>query len=178
VSKKGVNPVVLGIGALIVLPMLALFWVSFGNDPHALPSVLEGKPAPAFELRDLDGNAVSLASLQGSPVVLNFWSTWCGPCKEEHPILLSAARNNPEVKFFGVIYADDPEKAGRYLKTAGTSYPHLVDETGHAAITYGVAGVPETFFIDAAGRIVHKQVGPVNGQMLAMMLGRLKQESK
>lgn len=177
-SRRGANPWVLGIGAAVVLPLLALFWVSFGNDPRALPSVLEGRPAPAFELSDLDGNPVSLAQLAGTPVVLNFWSTWCGPCKQEHPVLLQAARNNPDVKFFGVIYADDPEKAKRYLAAAGTSYPHLVDQTGHAAIAYGVAGVPETFFIDASGRIVHKQVGPVDGQLLAMLLGRMKQESR
>ncbi len=169
-GKGGVNYTVLGIGLALVLPMLWLFATSFGNDPHAVPSVLEDTPAPAFRLVDLDGVTWDSEQLKGKPIVLNFWSTWCGPCKQEHPVLQEAARIYPEVKFLGVIYSDEPEKCRRYLAAAGTSYEHLIDDGGRVAIDYGVAGVPETFFIDATGTIVHKQVGPVSMPLLGMLL--------
>jgi cytochrome c biogenesis protein CcmG/thiol:disulfide interchange protein DsbE len=164
---------VLGLGALIVLPLLVLFARSFGNDPHAVPSVLEQKPAPSFALTDLDGQPWSSASLVGKPYVLNFWSTWCGPCKQEHQVLQAAAKAHPEVQFLGVIYSDEPDACRRYLEKAGTTYDHLVDAAGRVAIDYGVAGVPETFFVSADGTIVHKQVGPVTGPILESLLARI-----
>jgi cytochrome c biogenesis protein CcmG/thiol:disulfide interchange protein DsbE len=112
----------------------------------------------------------TLDALKGQPVVLNFWSTWCGPCKYEHDDLQRAARQNPDVKFLGVIYSDEPDKCRRYLRQVGTAYEHLVDTSGRTAIDYGVAGVPETFFINAAGTIVHKQVGPVNARILQRLM--------
>ena len=169
-----VNRAILIGGAALVLPMLGLFAASFGNDPHAVPSVLEGTPAPAFSLTDLDGKSWSSEALVGTPMVLNFWSTWCGPCKAEHGVLQAAARRYTDVKFLGVIYSDEPEACERYLQRAGTSYEHLVDPDGRTAIDYGVAGVPETYFIDAAGTIVHKQVGPVNGPLLQSLLAKIR----
>ena len=113
-----------GIGLLIsvlAVPILK------GTDPHALPSVMEGRKAPAFALKSLDGQAWSSDTLLGKPVVLNFWATWCGPCAQEHPVLLSAARKYPDVVFLGVLYGDEPVKAQRYLAKAGAVYPTLVD---------------------------------------------------
>lgn len=173
--KKGVNWVVLAVGAALILPTLWLFATSFGNDPHALPSVLVRQPAPAFALADLQGTRWSLDGQKGTPTVLNFWSTWCGPCKAEHAVLQEAARRHAgKVQFLGVIYQDDPDACGRYLDKVGTSYPHLVDDAGRVAIDYGVAGVPETFFIGADGTILHKQVGPVNAAMIEALLARLE----
>lgn len=175
-SRRGrVNPWVLGLGLALVVPMLVLFAASFGNDPHAVPSVLEGRAAPVFRLQDLQGRTWDLAELRGRPVVLNFWSTWCLPCRQEHGLLQEAARRWPEVQFLGVIYADEPEKCERYLATAGTSYDHLVDPGGRTSIDYGVAGVPETFFLDRDGVIVHKQVGPVSPALLSTLLPRLSE---
>jgi cytochrome c biogenesis protein CcmG/thiol:disulfide interchange protein DsbE len=169
----GVNWTVLVVGLAIVLPLVALFAVSFGNDPHAVPNMLEGQRAPSFQLVDLDGKPWSLEALRGKPVVLNFWSTWCGPCKQEHQILQDGARRHPEVTFLGVVYNDEPDACRRYLEKAGTSYAHLVDADGRVAIDYGVAGVPETYFIDATGTIAHKQVGPVNGPILEQLVSHL-----
>jgi len=171
--SQGVNKKVLYIGLALVVPMLVLFAASFGNDPRAVPSVLEGAEAPTFELTTLDGDSVSLGGLQGKPVVINFWSTWCLPCKQEHHVLLDGARRHKDVQFLGILYSDTPDKAVRYLATAGAAYPHLIDVNGRTAIDYGVAGVPETYFIDAAGRIVHKQVGPVNGPLLEALIARM-----
>lgn len=171
---RKVNWTVIGIGLALILPMLWLFATSFGNNPRAIPSMLEGEPAPDFTLVDLDGTPVTLSELKGTPVVVNFWSTWCGPCKYEHPYLLQAARSNPDVRFLGVIYNDEPEKCRRYLAQAGSAYPHLVDASSRTAIDYGVGGVPETFFINRAGEIVHKQNGPLDNRALSFHLSRIK----
>ncbi len=161
-------------GLVLILPLLALLASGFGKDPHRLPSTLEGKTAMDFDLRDLDGNRVHLADLRGTPVVLNFWATWCMPCRAEHPLLVAAARATPGVKFFGVVYGDQPGAVKRYLASAGTSYPHLVDPDNGVAVDYGVAGVPESFFIDRNGVIVAKQPGPLDAGTLAMRLAQLE----
>ncbi len=160
-SRSRVNWPILVVGLALVVPLLGLLYSGFGKDPHARPSALVGTRAAEFSLRDLDGNEVALSDFAGRPVVLNFWSTWCGPCKFEHPVLQQAALDNPDVVFLGVIYADDPDKVRRYLQRAGSTYPHLVDEDNRVAIDYGVTGVPESFFIDRNGVIVHKEAGPL-----------------
>lgn len=170
-----VNGWVLGVGLALVVPLVVLFAASFGNDPRAVPSVLERTPAPVFKLVDLEGRTWDLAELRGRPVVVNFWSTWCLPCKQEHALLQEAARRWPEVQFLGVIYADEPDKCRRYLASAGTAYQHLVDPEGRTAIDFGVAGVPETFFIDRQGIVIHKQIGPVTPNVLGGLLTRLQE---
>ena len=169
-TKRGVNLKVLITGLAIIVPVLVLFAVSFGNDPRAVPSVLEGKPAPTFVLTDLEGQPVSLEQFRGKPVVINFWSTWCGPCKMEHGLLQQTARMNTDVQFLGVIYSDEAAKAKAYLQRAGATYPSLVDPQSTTAIDYGVAGVPETFFIDRSGTIVEKFVGPLDPSNMQRLL--------
>jgi cytochrome c biogenesis protein CcmG/thiol:disulfide interchange protein DsbE len=166
VSRSRVNVWVLVVGLLITAPFVYVLASGFGKDPHAVPSVLEGKPAPDFSLVDMDGNPVALSSLAGSPVVLNFWSTWCQPCKIEHPLLQQAPAVFPDVKFYGIIYADQTPAVRRFLDQSGQRYPHLVDPGGRTALDYGVAGVPETFFIDRYGQIVAKHVGPLSPDSL------------
>ena len=168
------NMLVLAGGALFLLPMVVLFAVSFGNDPKALPSVLTNQPAPLFNLEDTEGEPVSLEGLRGTPVVINFWSTWCGPCKQEHGLLLEGAKRYPDVQFLGVIYADSVNKVRRYLQEKGSGYPHLLDPTGRTAIEYGVGGVPETYFVDTSGTVVYKQVGPLNVPILQFWLDQLR----
>jgi cytochrome c biogenesis protein CcmG/thiol:disulfide interchange protein DsbE len=166
-----VNVPLLVIGLAVVAPLIVLLAVSFGRDPRAVPNALVDKPAPVFSLQSLEGEEVSLAGLEGRPVVLNFWSTWCVPCKVEHPVLQLAATRYEDVAFYGVLYSDEPVKAKGYLKRAGAAYPTLVDPGGKMAVDYGVAGVPETYFIDEKGVITYKQVGPVSWDLLATVLG-------
>ncbi|MCB9682723.1 MAG: TlpA family protein disulfide reductase [Alphaproteobacteria bacterium] len=171
-QRRGrVNLFVLVGGLAVIVPLLVLFAVSFGNDPHEVPSVLEHTPAPQFHLQDLDGKTWDLASLRGKKVVLNFWSTWCVPCRQEHPLLQQAARLYPDVVFLGAVYSDEPAKCRAYLTREGTAYAHLVDPEGRLAIDYGVAGVPETYFIDESGVIAHKAVGPVSAPLIQSLLG-------
>jgi cytochrome c biogenesis protein CcmG/thiol:disulfide interchange protein DsbE len=145
---------------LVVAPLIWVLAAGFGHDPHAVPFVLENRPAPAFSLTTLDGKTVSLASLRGKPVLVNFWSSWCEPCKAEHEALQSSARTYADrVQFLGIVYEDSPQNAEQYLKARGNTFPQLLDPDTHTAIDFGVAGVPESFFIDKGGIIRRKVAG-------------------
>ena len=99
-----------------------------------------------------DGSTLSMASLRGKPLILNFWATWCGPCWEEHPTLVANARELGEsVQFVGVVFQDSEEKIQTFLTQRGSAYPTLIDEKGKTAIAYGVGGIPETYFLDKNG---------------------------
>lgn len=157
----------LGLGAVAI----ALVWVlyaGFGKDPHEVPFLLQGKPAPAFSLKRLDnGQTVTLAQLKGRPLVLNFWATWCGPCAEEHPVMVWGAQKlKDRAQFLGVVFEDKPENALRFLQENGGSMPQLVDPSSEMAVDYGASGVPETYFIDPDGIIRGKHVGPIDPKTL------------
>jgi cytochrome c biogenesis protein CcmG/thiol:disulfide interchange protein DsbE len=159
------------VAALLVVPPLLLLARGFGTDPHALPSMLVGRPAPLFTLTSLEGAKLSLAELRGTPVVLNFWSSWCEPCKVEHALLQRTAEQLADrVRFLGVVYQDTPDNARGYLQERGSTYPNLLDPGALAAIDYGISGVPETFFIGADGKVAHKQVGLVSASILTDQL--------
>jgi len=168
-AGPGVNRRVLIAGLLVVLPLLAILILNLGRNPHAVSSPLVGRVAPAFSLAPVGGGpAVSLASLAGRPVVINFWATWCVPCFEEHGVLIEGARAlGSDVQFLGVVYEDEDERVRAFLRERGSSYPSLVDPDSRTAIAYGVYGVPETFFVDAQGAIAAKHVGPLTPQALA-----------
>ncbi len=168
-TKPRINIPILVIGLLFTLGLVAVLASGFGKDPHRLEvDALIGEQAPRFFLEDLDGNTHSLADSIGREwVVLNFWSTWCGPCKLEHPELLRAAKLWPDVKWLGVIYQDDPTKIRAYLQRHGSAYPHLIDPSGAISVDYGVTGVPETFFIDPRGVVVKKFAEPIGLAQIA-----------
>jgi len=170
------NRKVLGSGLLVALPLLGVLFVNLGRDPHTMDSPLVGRAAPPFVLTPVgEGASITLQGLKGRPVVLNFWATWCIPCLEEHGVLLEAAKRlGSEVQFLGVVYEDDAAKVQSLLAERGQAYPSVLDEGGKTAIAYGVYGVPETYFIDAAGTIVAKQVGPLDSQTLEAHLQKAR----
>jgi cytochrome c biogenesis protein CcmG/thiol:disulfide interchange protein DsbE len=123
---------------------------------------------PAEGGGDGDPETLALSDLEGSPVVLNFWASWCGPCKYEAPILAAAepALREQGVIFLGVDSQDAAEDAQDFEETFGIGYRSVVDQDGSLANEYGVFGFPETFFIDADGVIRAKHVGPIDAQTL------------
>ena len=175
-DPQRVNKRVLAVGGLVTLPLVGLLLLSLGRDPHKVDSPLIGQKAPGFTLTPVGGGApVSLESLRGRPVVLNFWATWCVPCFEEHPVLNQAARAmTGQAHFFGVIYEDEEAKVQAFLKKQGSSYPSLLDDTGKTAIAYGVYGVPETYFVSPDGVIVDKYVGPLTPSAITALIAKAK----
>lgn len=169
------NTKVLVAGGLLTIPLVVVLAIGFQHDPRQIDSPLVGKPAPEFSLLPVEGtDPVSLTALRGKPAVVNFWATWCVPCKQEHPALVQVARMfGDKVSFLGVVYQDEPARIRTWLGQSGSAYPTLVDEGSRAAIAFGVYGVPETFVVDAAGTIVHKFTGPVDPNELVDLLNGL-----
>lgn len=161
------NRTVLLIGVAIAAVLLGVLFMGLGKNPNEIRSPLIGRTAPTFTLREVGtGRAVDLTQLKGKPVVINFWATWCAPCWEEHPVLVANAKLRPDVQFLGVVFQDSEEKIMGFLQQRGSSYPTVVDDKGKTAIAYGVGGVPETFFLDANGKIVAKFSGPMSTDAL------------
>lgn len=162
-------------GLAVTAPLVLVLALGFQNDPHAIDSPLVGRTAPDFVLSPYDGGApVRLSEQRGVPAVVNFWATWCVPCKTEHRTLVAMARRlEGKVRFFGVVYQDEPAKIGAWLAAAGNAYPQLLDVGSKAAIAYGVYGVPETYIVDATGTITYKFTGPVDAASLSAQLAPL-----
>lgn len=162
------NRTVLIVGLIIAAVLVAILFAGLGKDPSEIRSPLIGKPAPAFALREVGTNrTVDLTQFRGKPMVVNFWATWCGPCWEEHPVLVANARMlENDVQFLGVVFQDKEEKILGFLNQRGSGYPTVVDDAGKTAIAYGVGGVPETFFLDANGVIQAKYSGPMSPDIL------------
>ncbi len=134
-----------------------------------------GGPAPGFNLRRVDGRGkLSLASLRGRPVVLNFWASWCVPCKGEAKMLEQAAQQYRDrgVVFLGVDYHDVTSDARTFISHHGVTYTTVQDGSGMVGDRYGLTGVPETFFIDRRGRLVGVHiVGTITNQVAAFHRG-------
>jgi cytochrome c biogenesis protein CcmG/thiol:disulfide interchange protein DsbE len=168
-----VNRTVLIIGIVIVAVVVFVLFAGLGKDPQHIDSPLIGRPAPPFTLRVVGtGETIDLNSLRGKPVIVNFWATWCGPCYEEHPTLVANARALTNVQFLGVVFNDTDDKILRFLAERGSAYPTLLDANGKTAIAYGVGGVPETYFINAAGTIVAKFEGPMSTEAIQENLAK------
>jgi cytochrome c biogenesis protein CcmG/thiol:disulfide interchange protein DsbE len=165
---------------LAVVPVLLLLAYGFRTDPREIPSPLVGKPASPFSLTAFDGKALSLGSLRGQVVVVNFWASWCYPaCYEEAPSLERAwkAYKDRGLVLIGVNYQDKEEPARRFLTQFGHTFPNAPDPGSRVSVDYGVYGVPETYFIDKKGRVRFKQVGPVSDEMLKRQIEQLLAEA-
>lgn len=134
-------------------------------------SPLDGHPAPDFTLPVLSTHLttkIHLAALKGKPVMLNFWASWCDPCKQEAPLLAATWKRvqSQGIVFLGIDFEDTQSDGLSFLHTYGITYQNVVDTSGSTGIDYGVTGVPETVFINRHGVIVSKVIGQLNEQTL------------
>jgi len=158
-------------GLAVVIGIAAAFGARLGLPPGVVDSPLLGSPAPHVELQRLDGpGTIALEDLRGRVVVVNFWASWCVPCREENDDLLAAAARYDDVTFLGIVYQDSPEAARAFLDELGQGYDHLMDPNSRAAIDFGVFGIPETFFIDRDGTVAAKIIGTSNLGVLSSTL--------
>jgi cytochrome c biogenesis protein CcmG/thiol:disulfide interchange protein DsbE len=161
------------------LPVVGLLAYGFRTDPRAIPSPLVGRPAPAFTLTTFDGQTLTLASLRGKVVVLNFWASWCYPtCYEEAPVLESGWRQSgPQgMTMLGVAIQDKEPASREFIQRFGLTFPNAPDPAGRVSIDYGVYGVPETFIIDRQGVIRRKHVGAVTEETFRQWVEPLLRE--
>lgn len=131
-----------------------------------------GEAVPVFQLTSLDGARISLDDYRGQVVVLNFFASWCPPCRDEARDLEQTWRKvqNQGVQFVGIAYKDTSSKVRAFLDEFQTTYPCALDLRSRTARAYGVTGVPETFVVDAEGRLVHHFVGPITEPELSLIL--------
>lgn len=157
---------------LIFLPP-AIFGVIVGlflfgmyrDDPEGLPSTMVGRSPPALQVTALGSAALTTADVLAAPELklVNFWASWCAPCRVEHPFLMELAQEG--IPIHGINYKDQPGNAQGFLDELGNPYTTVgADSTGRTAIEWGVYGVPETYLIDASGKILLRHAGPITRQ--------------
>jgi cytochrome c biogenesis protein CcmG/thiol:disulfide interchange protein DsbE len=173
---RGVLPIV-GILAMVAL-LVYVFNSRFGQDPRLVDSPLIGQPVSdmSFDYLEQDGS-FSFADQRGTVLVVNFFASWCFPCRSEHDDLTgtAAAYSDRGVHFVGIVYQDEPEQASAFLDEfgRGTNYSYVVDPDSRAIVELGVFGVPETYIIDANGIIQGKIAGEVNATVLSRALDQV-----
>lgn len=155
------------------LLVAGLAWAVFNGDPGRVESPLVGKAAPEFTSTRLETftleafpQQISLTALRGRPVAVNFWASWCIPCRDEAPLLVVAQRKYAKDGFvmIGVSFNDRAQDAIDFSKEFGYNFPLVTDPKGTIAVDYGVTGIPETYFINRDGQVVKKHIGPFGTQ--------------
>ena len=156
--------IVVAIAALVVVLVLA-----FRRAPTDIKTGTIGKPAQAFSLQRLETNApFSVEPGNGTVIVVNFFASWCIPCKQENPALVRVWERyrGSDVQFVGVLYQDSREGGLQYVRDNGIRWPTVSDDDGRVAFSYGVFGIPETYFIRPDGVIEGRHIGPIDEQTL------------
>ena len=176
---------------IFILPVVAfmalvgLFGIGLTKDPKELPSQLIDRPLPEFALPGVEnvpggGPGFSSASIKGEPALLNIFASWCAACPQEHPVLTRIAGEG--VPVYGMAWKDKPADSRAWLGRFGDPFTKVAaDESGRTAIDLGVTGVPETFIIDARGRVRYKQIGPISNekwdQEIKPLMAKLRAEA-
>jgi len=149
-----------------VLAILLVLGIVITACPNEAPAPEVGKRAPDFELDALDGQSIALSGLKGTPVLVNFWATWCGPCTYEMPFLQQVYEDWPEEELvlLAINIQEGSSKVSQFMQSQGFSFPVLLDSQAAVAQQYSVMGIPSTFFIDSDGVIQEIKVGAFRSQ--------------
>ena len=155
---------------ILIIALLAYtLWSGLsGKKDFGAPSQLVGNPAPEFALESFSGEKVRLSDFRGKTLVVNFWASWCHPCREEAPVLERTymSLSGKQVEFIGINIMDDRKSAEEYVKSFGGSFVNIYDPENRVHLDYGVGGVPETFFVNPEGIITGKHRGPLTEEMI------------
>ncbi|MBM2824712.1 MAG: hypothetical protein HW402_376 [Dehalococcoidales bacterium] len=165
-------------GALLIIGVGAALFAN-SRAPSALPTqaiTVSPKPAPDFTLKLFSGQTVTLKDFTGkSPVVINFWASWCPPCREEAPALAKVSKMyEGRVEFIGVVINDTQANALAFMKEFGISYDNGIDQDNISG-KYRITGIPETFWIDRQGQLVGHWVGAIDEANLTSRTQKLIQ---
>jgi peroxiredoxin len=167
-----------GLGLLLVACALiaGCSGSGLGDDappPQATPEA-ERRPAPDFSLQALDGSGrITLASLRGKPTLINFWASWCEPCKRETPALVAFSKAHPRMQVLGIASDDVPDDSRAFARRNKIPYDLAVDRNGALLDRYELLGLPGTVVIDAEGRIVSVLTGEISADDLELLAGQL-----
>lgn len=161
-----------GIFALLPISLAvglgALFFWGLSHASSDLQSPLIGRAVPEFSLAPIEGmeNGLATADLIGQVSLVNVWASWCVPCRTENPLMVELAQSG-QVPVYGINYKDEAKDALAFLEELGDPFTRIgADRSGRVSIDWGVYGVPETYIIDAEGRIAYKHIGPFDRQVL------------
>lgn len=166
--------IALGVGTLIVGLVVALAITPPANQ-RVSRSPLIGRAAPAIDTKTVDGGHVNIDDYRGRWVLVNYFATWCVPCRQEHPDLVRFAdrhRAAGDVQVIGVVFADGYDAVRTFRRDNGGSWPMAEDPTGRIATDWGVSGVPESFLVDPGGIVRAKVLGGVTEAGLEDLLAR------
>jgi cytochrome c biogenesis protein CcmG/thiol:disulfide interchange protein DsbE len=169
-SKRDVSSI---LWVVVPLAIVGLLTFGFLSSDRSRPQ--RGEPAPAFSLTLLDGSQVALRDLRGQVVVLNFWASWCDPCRREAPDLQQVWEQYQDqgVAFVGITFQDARDASRAFFETFGLTYANGIDERGRISRAYGVVAVPETFIVDRDGTIAVVHVGEVQAETIVQDLEEL-----
>jgi cytochrome c biogenesis protein CcmG/thiol:disulfide interchange protein DsbE len=163
------------VAAIVGLVLVLAF--GFRRDPQDIRTGTVGRPAPAFDLERLDTSGrIRLTDLSGKVIVVNFFASWCIPCKEEAPALVRVWERyrTSDVVFVGIVYQDSPQASKDFHERLGQTWPAALDDNGRTALQFGVFGVPETYFIGKDGVVEGRHIGPIDETTLIRAIDTLR----
>ena len=160
------------ISPLIIILTISIFLLIFllqDKDPNKPPSALLNQDMPEFNINSLfdQNKKLSNHNLLEKNILINFFASWCAPCKVEHPLFFEIKKEYPELFLLGVNFKDKSEDIAKYLNESGNPYDYIgVDEKGLLGLEFGVFGLPETFLVNKNGKIIYKHLGPLTKNII------------
>jgi len=157
---------------LILLTVICFFFflfILYEKDPNDPPSALINKELPVFTTTSLYNADELLYSeaLKKQYTLINFFASWCAPCKTEHPLFFELKKHQPELFILGIAHKDEPKNSKKFLNEEGDPYSFVgLDQDGKIALEFGVFGLPETFIINSEGKIIFKHTGPLTKKII------------
>ena len=170
-SYKKMNRIII-LTPLIILLVICIFSLTYllsGKDPNKPPSALLNKDIPNFESSSLYNSkeTIKTIDLKNKKTLINFFASWCTPCKIEHPLFFEIRKKYPKLYLLGLNHKDPTSDAKKYLEDDGNPYNFVgVDADGLIALEFGVFGLPETYLINEEGKIIYKFMGPITKDVL------------